>query len=347
MDNYLSNKLKNISFISILLVVYLHSFNLKVINDNSINISSIIQQFISNGVTRIAVPLFFLTSGYLFFINFQPTFDCYISKCRKRFNSLVIPFIFWSMLGIIFYFTMQMLPLTRTFFTRELIKNYSFLKLLDTLLLNPIPYQLWFVIELIKYTALSPLIYILAKRLNYYLIGTMFLLWFFSANLVIFDVEGLLFFTLGAILAIKNVNFNRFKYRNRYMCNVGIFVWMSLLVISTFLFFFNIPIHVYIRKINIVIGILISWLLYDSYMLNRIGILKGSSYTFFIYASHEPILTIVKKVLFKVLTISVGTSLVIFVISPIITIYLCIYIAKILKRKTPRFYKMITGGRND
>ena len=62
MSLYLSNKIKNISFILTILVVILHAYNMQ----NDINIVSFIQTFISHGIATIAVPIFFIISGYLF-----------------------------------------------------------------------------------------------------------------------------------------------------------------------------------------------------------------------------------------------------------------------------------------
>ena len=66
-DRYLSNKIKNISFLLTILVVILHAYNI----DNTISIVSFIQTFISHGIATIAVPIFFMISGYLFFYKFN------------------------------------------------------------------------------------------------------------------------------------------------------------------------------------------------------------------------------------------------------------------------------------
>lgn len=76
MDDYLSNKLTKISFIATLMVLFLHSSNsLVAINTDSGSFrihkgfSQFVQDFISGGITNVAVPIFFLISGYLFFFN--------------------------------------------------------------------------------------------------------------------------------------------------------------------------------------------------------------------------------------------------------------------------------------
>ena len=71
MNEFLSSKIRNISFLCMVMVVQLHSYNLdiKQFGEPEIIVKDVnwaIQNFISNGLTRIAVPFFFIISGYLF-----------------------------------------------------------------------------------------------------------------------------------------------------------------------------------------------------------------------------------------------------------------------------------------
>ena len=78
MDKYISNKIKNISLIMTFFVVILHSNNLE--DSTVFNINTLIQNFIGQGIVRIAVPIFFLISGYLFFYKFKPSKD----RCTEK-----------------------------------------------------------------------------------------------------------------------------------------------------------------------------------------------------------------------------------------------------------------------
>src|SRR4051812_4625301 len=114
MTAYISDKIKIISFFSIILVVFLHAYNL----DNAPDVTPLfyksptwfIEDVISQGFTRIAVPLFFMLSGFLFFLNIKGTRNEFWNKIKKRGRTLLIPFLFWSLFGIGFYFTLQTVP---------------------------------------------------------------------------------------------------------------------------------------------------------------------------------------------------------------------------------------------
>ena len=93
MDKYLSNKLKNMSLFMTFFVVILHSNNLE--NSSVLNVNTLVQNVIGQGIVRIAVPMFFVISGYLFFYKFKPSTEAFISKYKKRFKSLFIPYFIW------------------------------------------------------------------------------------------------------------------------------------------------------------------------------------------------------------------------------------------------------------
>ncbi|APW37491.1 hypothetical protein RD110_10060 [Rhodoferax koreense] len=55
-----------------------------------------VQDFISNGLARTAVPLFFVISGYLFFLKEGWSFEHYQNNVISRVKTLLIPFLFWG-----------------------------------------------------------------------------------------------------------------------------------------------------------------------------------------------------------------------------------------------------------
>ena len=124
-------------------------------------LNGFIQAFFCQGINRIASPLFFIISGYLFFVNLTGQRSDFIRKVKKRFNTLIIPYLFWSLWGLLFYLVLQAFLPPSISFTRGLIMDWDFAKLMNTIFLDPIPYQLWYVRDLTVFALLSPLLYIL------------------------------------------------------------------------------------------------------------------------------------------------------------------------------------------
>lgn len=115
MNNYLKNKITTISFLLMIMVVNIHSYNLLPIIPKGYN--TFIQDLFSQGFSRIAVPLFFIISGYLFFLNIKEGLLIeFLLKYKSRFKSLVIPYLFWTVFSCLLYLFLQSIPFVSVFF---------------------------------------------------------------------------------------------------------------------------------------------------------------------------------------------------------------------------------------
>ncbi len=356
MNKYLSDKLKAISFILMGMVVFLHSYNLEVKFKSGTELikngyNSFIQDFFSQGLTRIAVPLFFIISGYLFFRTIKNgSFPEFFSKYRKRSKTLVLPYLLWSIYGILLYLILQSVPFSKPFFTNKLIVEYSASQLLSTIFINPITYQLWFVRDLIVLFVLSPILYWIIKCFNLYIVFIFFIFWICNFNYFIFSNESLFFFALGGLFSIKNVNPQKLKLTKQYL-NFMI-IWFALIIIKTVLIYINFEnewLILILHKSSILIGIISIWFLYDI-VFKRIDISKTKFYllfqfTFFLYAFHEPVLTIFTKAFYRIFGQSELSSFLIYFCAPIITISVSILIGYLAKKMLPKYYYLMTGGR--
>jgi len=89
MTDYLSQKIKYSSFVLMLMVVLLHCYNFSTKIGGHIivlqkDVFWFIEQLLSNGLTRIAVPLFFIISGYLFVLNSKFSAIDFWNKIKKE-----------------------------------------------------------------------------------------------------------------------------------------------------------------------------------------------------------------------------------------------------------------------
>lgn len=354
MNKYLSDKFKVVSFMAMILVVFLHGFNLAVrlksgqtaVIDRSYNF--FIQEFISQGIARTAVPLFFTISGFLFFLNTSGKLEEFKEKYRKRVKTLVIPFFFWSFWSLLLCFLFQQLPPPRIFFANQLVTSYSVEKLLSTIFLHPIAYQLWFIRDLVILVFLSPLLFWLTKNLKFLLLLLLAGFWISNFNLLIVANEALLFFAFGAYLSIFKSELLQIQL-SRKQSFVLVLMWFCLIWAKMGLIYFNYPTSIYItilHKLGILMGMLAIWSVYDSLIYSKSEIiLKWAPFSFFIYAFHEPILIILKPALFTLLGKGELNSLVVYIFAPLLSILLGIFVAAKLQKVSPKFYSLITGGR--
>lgn len=314
--------------------------------------------FISQGVARVAVPLFFLVSGYLFFLG-QWSWSKYAGKLKRRVNTLLIPFLFWNLATWAIYTIGRNIPQTKMYFGGGLwppAESVSFLGYIGALFgisaRYPIDYQFWFIRDLIALVVLAPAIYFLLRG-KWALPFLIFLfgLWFAAAwpdlwpSLLhsIFlpeQLEATLFFSLGAFLSQPGKD---------AACLDKFGPWISavffgfLILHSTFQD--SLP---YLHKFVIIFGVPSLWWLtglalgWAKLKASLIG-LAGDS--FFVFAAHEPLQTVVRKVSYKLLLPTAGASiLALYILTPVCIIALLVVAHRCLLKIMPRFTGIITGN---
>ena len=75
----------------------------------------------------------------------------------------------------------------------------------------------------------------------------------------------------------------------------------------------------------------------------RLVALGGAS--FFVFATHEPLVTIGKKLSFHALPLTAGTVLMTYAVLPVLVICLALLVHHTLKIVAPGFLRVVTGGR--
>lgn len=330
MTSYLSNKIRIVSFLSMLLVVILHAN----VMDLSIGLSRYIQETLTEEITRIAVPLFFLISGFLFFIHCDGSNIFFKEKIVRRLRSLVVPYLILTIIG----------GITWAFAKKE----ESFLiTIVESVFICPkVFYQLWFMHDLIIMSFLSPFFYWLFKKVPYIwiLVCLVWIMGHYWSLLNILYYESLFFWGMGGIIALHLPTLAEYNFEKRKSLIIGLFVvWILMSLAITYT---GRP--YYIHGISLIIGIYVIWGSYDilyPFVKHHPKILNISAYTFFLFLFHEPVLTGYKKFIFLILKWNQLASLAIYVISPILTIVSVLLVGKYMKSKIPSFYYIITGNR--
>lgn len=346
---YTSAKFQVISAFCMVMVVFIHSYNydIKTIGSELYVQHSFIfffENFVSNGLGRIAVPIFFAISSYLFFINISDLKQ-FPTKLKKKLRTVALPCLLWSVWGLVLYFFLQSIPFSKSFFTKDLVSTYSTSKIFSTVFLNPIPYQLWFLQNLFILMLISPIIYFLIKFFGYGLLLSTMFLWFIHGNQNIIFIESLNYFVLGASIAVLHPGAVLFKFRKQFWI-MGI-AWGIVLMFSTM----TIDNEKFdsLRRINILVGIPAAWTLYDVMFSqtdwSKMKYFKHLKYSFFIYIFHEPSLVIIKKALLHLLPKNQFSIILTYIAAPIIIVLISIIIGNFINKNFKKFYAVLTGGR--
>lgn len=355
-DKITYEKIKAVSFIVGIMVIYVHSYNIRLYNDTiffPIDYASIFniytQEFISGTLTRIASPIFFIISGFLLFKEDNFSKSIYLRKVKNRFYTLFIPYFFWSFTYIAIYFILQNSPFISQFFKGNIFKDYTFLELMYHIFIDVFNYPLWFIRDLMYMVLISPLFYLFIKYLHKPTLFILLILWFArindTNNFEFFKSKSMLFFAFGIYLAIHNRDILNKKIP-KSIAYLILLVYLSILLLKTYFITFDIKFDVAIslmHNLSIILGIVLFWNLLN--FINKTPFLKLSRYSFIFYVFHEPMLFFIKKGSYLLLGQTVHVSFTIYFLAPILVMFILVLFIHIMLKFFPTFYYITTGGR--
>lgn len=348
MTLYLSNKIRNLSSVSILMVIYIHMYYTE---GSSMSRLNFIEHFMGSGLCSVAVPLFYIISGYLFFLSMPKGVLSIKDKLKKRCRTLLVPYLIANILTFIFYLILGLIATKVTligqavnFNVLDIISYEGFWGTLYLVFVNPpIAFQLWFVRDLMCVMLISPLIYISIRQLIKMGGGKLWLiiigLLFVFMYKTIF-VTAFVWFSLGSWLSLYKIDLSSQKVHCLWA-----FFFLCLYILYSFCVAYDfLPIEQ--ARFIPLIGIPAIWLIYDVAIqyINFSKLQYLTSCSFFIYLIHEPLLNIFKK-----LPLLVDRGEIILIISylltpPIFYLFGC-WLSSILKKIIPQAYSIYTGCR--
>lgn len=202
--------IRQLRFPMIVLVTFAHSYG-KVTEGFSLlasewNTYEFLKLLVSQTLVKVAVPVFFIMSGYLFFVNVKEwSLKVYKAKMFRRMKTLLIPYLIWNLLMALKLKTFSW-DLFWVFWCPAGIQTDWFGQ--KQLMTAPANMPLWFLRDLIVVSLLTPIIYILVRKFGSWL---MFLLTIFYFSGICAFIPGLsayavYFFTFGAFYSIRRVN---------------------------------------------------------------------------------------------------------------------------------------------
>ncbi|MBO7637111.1 MAG: acyltransferase family protein, partial [Paludibacteraceae bacterium] len=177
---------------------------------------NLLHGFLYESLFRLCVPIFFIISGYLFFINIdQFTKGVYCEKLHRRLHSLLIPYLVWNGVVFLLYYlgSMTIAPMP----SGKAATSFSFSDFIwsfwnighvygdDSFTGLVLDIPLWYVRDLMVISLLSPLLYLLLTKTKGFILLVFAVLW---AGELIPDFyapsdQALFFFSFGAYAGIR------------------------------------------------------------------------------------------------------------------------------------------------
>ncbi len=338
------------------LVVILHGHitettvgeTLYVYDNITVPLYSNISYLISEIIGFLALPTFFVISGYLFFKGLRNNEGCYnaelfVQKLKRRSKTLLVPYFLWNTIYLLLFLLGQAAFPELFSGSKMLIRDYKVIDFLNAFWRGggngPICAQLWFIRDLIIMIILSPIIFFCfryIKTLPIILFGILWLVFGYTVSFEAWSFKSAFFFYGGGYFA-----FNNWSILDRMGKHKKMFFLCYLVLIITTMFCYNIDslscVVPYSSKVALLFGVPVVFCLGDMVVCKYSG--KGnltnsflSSSNFFIFGYHLLPLYLIIKLLLKLLSPQSDWSILfVYTVSPIVTILLGLLILYVLK----------------
>jgi len=311
------------------------------------------QSFIAGTWGGSCVAFLFILSGFLFFRNFNLSLNSYIQKLKSRFWTLLVPYLFWNLALLAMVLIVLNVPATSSIIQghyKQYIGDYSFANFIDCLTgyksMYPIAFHFWYVRDLMAMMILSPVFLLIAIKIPYLGLALFAAPWLLQLELGFINIQwlGPLFFYLGCLIAVQNLDLTWLDRQKSLI--IGIYLGMAIVLtamqtaeIQTFKHLFECCTRV--------VGTAAIWCASDlvAGKLEK-ACLNLSGLAFFVYAAHEPTVTVFKEFFDKLSKPSNSITVIVYYLL-IVTIATLVTLAagSLLQRYTPKFFQTITGAR--
>ncbi len=320
-----------------------------------------VERLLSDALPRTVVMMFFAVSGFLLLFGHDGTLATHRRKLAARTRSLLVPYLVWSAIGIAVYWLLQTWPVTAGWFTNSArrVADRSLPQLLLTWWFDPIPYQLWFLRDLYVMALLSPLLLWLLRRFATWTVAALAVPHVLDygipspvADRLLLTGDTYFWFALGGLFAVRGL-----PLRGRAALAVPLLLatlaaaagraWLlahatwpvSAPLGST-------PDLPWFKLVN-ALGVATLWVGYDRWLrwLERPFWLRVSAYAFFVFAAHEPLMTMLRKPLVRWLGQGDLRHALQFVLTFAGTVLIVLALGVALRRLLPRTFAFLCGGR--
>lgn len=334
-------------FPMIVLVVIIHAYDIQVAGQAT-PFLDFIRNLFSQGVARIAVPAFFLMSGYLFFAATPLTAERYVSNLRTRLRTLFVPFVLWNLMSLAIFAAAQASPITSVFFSGQnaLIASYSPFDYAAAILgigRHPIAYQFWFVRDLMVLVLFTPLLFLALKLVPRIVLVVLTACWLADVlPLAASEVEATLFFSLGAFVGMRRVSLFALDHFGRWM----VALYVPLVLIDALLQ--SGGNSAALHHVSVAVGLGAAMYLSRAVAMRealRAPVVALAASSFFVYAAHEPLLTILRKVSVHVTHPSQGGAIVLYIALPVFLVAALVFMHRLLLQRLPGITRILCGGR--
>lgn len=297
-------------------------------------------------VTDIAVPSFFVLSAFLFYRNFD------LSKTKKKWKSrvktLVVPYLIWNSIAVATEMLMMSIPTVAKMAAYQ-SNPFTASNIVAGILFSKFS-LLWFILALIIYSFLCPLIFMLVRNRTMgilTIIAAICLYCFGYLNYGMpfhsyFEPQSICYYLTGAYIGCHyKVFFNK---------KVGRLQALLALVLLTLIICMECTTYIFagVDVVVLMVKSLLFWYVFAG-VSDKVKYKSWFTLTFIIYATQLTVnrvaTSFLRLVTVRFLPDFITMELWLYIIAFIIIMSVCIIIGTLLRDKAPMTYGLLTGNR--
>ena len=338
-----SRKVIIVSFILSVFVMYIHAAYYD-FGDAHGTLIYILNKILSETFGRVAVPFFFLQSGYWMFRYdiFEKKSDILKRKLKKKVRSLGIPYLLWNMLGLLFFLIVTRIPGMPFRIYDGQVVSITLDNIFKGIFFHKFYFPFWFMKDLIVLTALSSvLVKLLRNRyMTYITIIILLVMSMLGINTPVCQTTSLLFFTLGGVLSV----YHREYWEHPNNSHLETAFYIILFLVAAAIRWLSIP---FFSMIALVLSPILFWKSCE--LLGKMNVFDHEPFwfckqSFFIYSAHIFPVEGLSSILFRANGSMAWASFSYIVTPPIVLAFLYVA-ARILNEKFPKVYGLLCGNR--
>ena len=352
-NGYLSKKISHYMFVLTLMVVFIHVSGYMrdklYVGELRYEWNVFIEIF-GQGITRVAVPLFFVISGILAFSKENINESVLIKGGIKRLKTLGITYIIWNIIYAVYNIICY-----KFIDNIDILSQISFWDVIDIIFNHKYNFVFWYVQQLLIISFLSPIIYKLIKNKNVFIV---FAVITFILNLVykyipyidiVFPGAFFYFFGAGIALHFNNI-IDKPAKKHTIVLSLIVLVLMQLFriwIVNTY------PddtsrISVFHRLYETLTPV-VFWYGFDFIKFEKRKIMFFEKHTFMVYASLIiPISYISSNMIVRLLHLysqNIVVSIMIFMAISFFVYFIISGFSYVLNKIFPKIQSILTGGR--
>lgn len=355
-SNTNSKRINIVKVVFIYFVIVLHAYG------NSVSTSSGdviypagqfamgLEYFFSRYICQCAVPGFFFISAVLLYRKPHK----YTENVKKKVRSLLIPFLIVNLIWIVLCAVCAKIPYVELLCGQDIWQLKGIGNICEAVLGirsgYPFTYPLWFIRDLFLINLLSKPIELLCKRVP----RLSFILFLLCALIVgqryflFFNLVTVWYWGLGCtfVILLPRLQVWVKKIKCKYILSGALWVVIGGLLTANI--FSNLLIASVLANLGCILGIISIWGMSRIFVANPciLCLLDNCAESiFFIYLFHEKTLSVVRRIVAKLLPCSSYVLLLSYCLLPFLIFVVLLFMAKFIKRRFRRFYLLIIGGR--